>query len=398
MRRFPVLLFLMIFLSCGEEKNFSDNERYYPDEDAVDEESDDDKGEITKISDIESDELKEPSGFAGNVEIHDFLKNGFFLGNFKLKYEEDPLSITVTHIDDPERVVFSTIKGFPFLNAKLTSTSYKENAGSFTITENVEKICAEMNVKGVEYSGEVLELKGEFSHGCGSAFSISFSAESDFRLGFEVKITPQGLLTDVNSVWRAALVYESSFFESFYGFGEQYTVFNMKGKRLPVISQEQGLGRGSEPLTTVINQLNPGSAGDWYTSYAPVPHYITNTKKSLFLENYEYSVFDMTQPGSVSVEADSNILKGQIVYGDSIAQLIENYTDFCGRMDALPEWMDNGAIAGIQGGTAKVTEIIEKFKTHNVPLAGIWLQDWVGQRETLIGRRLWWNWELDKDH
>jgi alpha-glucosidase (family GH31 glycosyl hydrolase) len=398
MRRFLFLLFLMIFISCGEEKNASDNDTVYPDEDAVDKENDDDSREVIKIPDIESAELKEPSGFAGDVEIYDFLKNGFFLHNFKLKYEKNPLSITVTHIDDPGRVIFSTIKGFPFLNAKLTSTSYKENAGSFTIAETVLKMCVDLNVNEIKYDGKVLELIGEFGDNCGVSFSVQFSARSGSRLGFEVKLTPEYPATDVNAVWRAVLVYESSFFESFYGFGEQYTVFNMKGRRLPVISQEQGIGRGEEPLTTVINQLNPGSSGDWHTSYAPVPHYITNTKRSLFLENYEYSVFDMTQPGSVSVEADSNILKGQIVYGDSIAQLIENYTDFCGRMDALPEWMDNGAIAGIQGGTAKVTEIIEKFKAHNVPLAGIWLQDWVGQRETLIGKRLWWNWELDAYH
>lgn len=26
------------------------------------------------------------------------------------------------------------------------------------------------------------------------------------------------------------------------------------------------------------------------------------------------------------------------------------------------------------------------------------LQDWVGQRETIIGSQLWWNWEVDAMH
>jgi alpha-glucosidase len=33
-----------------------------------------------------------------------------------------------------------------------------------------------------------------------------------------------------------------------------------------------------------------------------------------------------------------------------------------------------------------------------VPLAGVWLQDWVGQRTTSFGSRLLWNWTLNPDH
>lgn len=30
-----------------------------------------------------------------------------------------------------------------------------------------------------------------------------------------------------------------------------------------------------------------------------------------------------------------------------------------------------------------------------MPVAGFWLQDWVGSRTTSFGQRLWWNWTLD---
>ena len=34
-------------------------------------------------------------------------------------------------------------------------------------------------------------------------------------------------------------------------------------------------------------------------------------------------------------------------------------------------------------------------RAAGVPLAAVWLQDWVGKRRTTAGDRLWWNWVLD---
>ena len=39
-----------------------------------------------------------------------------------------------------------------------------------------------------------------------------------------------------------------------------------------------------------------------------------------------------------------------------------------------------------------------QLEEHEIPVAGIWLQDWVGQRTTSFGKQLWWNWELDEEH
>jgi alpha-glucosidase (family GH31 glycosyl hydrolase) len=78
--------------------------------------------------------------------------------------------------------------------------------------------------------------------------------------------------------------------------------------------------------------------------------------------------------------------------------LIEQYTRYSGRMRRLPEWIMDGAVVGLQGGTDKVREILERLEALDAPVAAVWLQDWVGQRETSFGTQLWWNWELDRDH
>jgi hypothetical protein len=52
---------------------------------------------------------------------------------------------------------------------------------------------------------------------------------------------------------RIQITYSSHKEERFYGFGEQFSHFDMKGKRVPILVQEQGLGRGDQPITAAAN-------------------------------------------------------------------------------------------------------------------------------------------------
>jgi alpha-glucosidase len=66
-------------------------------------------------------------------------------------------------------------------------------------------------------------------------------------------------------------------------------------------------------------------------------------------------------------------------------------------MRPLPDWILSGAVVGLQGGTDRVREIYGDLEALDTPISALWLQDWVGQRETSFGTQLWWNWELDED-
>lgn len=44
------------------------------------------------------------------------------------------------------------------------------------------------------------------------------------------------------------------------------------------------------------------SGGDWSTTYAPSPFYMTSKMRSLYLEGYEYSVFDLTKNDRVQIQ------------------------------------------------------------------------------------------------
>lgn len=93
------------------------------------------------------------------------------------------------------------------------------------------------------------------------------------------------------------------------------------------------------------------------------------------------------------------ILVEFFLVADSPLKIIESYTkQHAGRMRPLPDWVGNGAIVGLQGGTEMVKNHVETLRNANVPLAGLWLQDWSGKRETDFGRRLQWNWEINDIH
>ncbi|GMY19521.1 sulfoquinovosidase [Fagus crenata] len=194
---------------------------------------------------------------------------------------------------------------------------------------------------------------------------------------------------------RVCLTYSSEAKERFYGFGEQFSHMDFKGKRVPIFVQEQGIGRGDQPITFAANLVSYRAGGDWSTTYAPSPFYMTSKMRSLYLEGYDYSVFDLTRHDRVQIQIHGTSVEGRILHGNSPSELIEHFTETIGRPPELPEWIISGAVVGMQGGTETVRHTWDKLRTYNVPISAFWLQDWVGQRETLIGSQLWWNWEVD---
>ena len=58
--------------------------------------------------------------------------------------------------------------------------------------------------------------------------------------------------------------------EGVYGGGEQYSHFNLKGKRYEMLTREQGMGRNAtEVVSFVAERVAPGSRGEFDHSYWP---------------------------------------------------------------------------------------------------------------------------------
>lgn len=241
-----------------------------------------------------------------------------------------------------------------------------------------------------------------------ASYSIAFATRSSDRIGFTIiwdDIVPgvqrsprrNRRMVNLNHLVLTQAVEKG---ERVYGLGEQYTSIEHTGRRVPIITGEQGVGRGKQPISATAELLFKGSSGDWWTTYSAIPHYVTSKARSLFLTNYTYSEFDFTEENAISVHmvAPTGMVCGQIIAARDIPGVLQSYTEYSGRIKPLPEWAMRGVIIGMTGGPAKVRRIEKKLTDGGVKISGFWLQDWSGFRNTSIGiERVWWNWKLDED-
>lgn len=311
------------------------------------------------------------------------------LGNYQVQVVDN--QIEVRHKMEPDHLLWASADNGKFLKANETALDIKDSRSSYTITENTTSTCDVAEIQSYEQSAGEIIFKGPFKDCENLNFEFKFTLADD-QLRFNA-------VTNDPRFNHLTLDYQTNSEEHFYGFGEQFSYLDLKGKQVPVLTQEQGIGRGEPILSFLVNLYSPGSAGNTFSSYYAVPHYITDQRRSLFLENSEYSRFDLRNAERVSVNVFSNQMSGRILYGRSLLDLIEAFTVYSGRMKALPDWMNEGAILGLQGGTDRVRDLWYQLRDAETPIAGLWLQDWVGRRITLggAGKQLWWNWELDKE-
>lgn len=312
----------------------------------------------------------------------------FSLGATRLQWNGSTLQLL--DAADPKRVLWATEGGF--LAAGRGQADVEEHRGALFVDEQRQLLCRKQSIEGIEQRGQRLLVRGRLgcADGSGSAYVLVFEADGERGVRLAVALDDERLN-------RLYLTWQREPDEHFHGFGEQFSAFDLAGRRLPILVQEQGVGRGLQPITLAAN-LTARAGGAWWTSYAPVPHFLSSKGRSFFSESNAYQVFDLRDKHRVQLEVHAGQLAARIYTAPTAAGQIAQHTAVVGRMPPLPVWTQQGAIVGLQGGTRRVREILRQLEDAQVPLAGVWLQDWVGQRTTSFGKQLWWNWSLDEQH
>ncbi len=311
------------------------------------------------------------------------------VGRFKVRWDPSAKGGAQLSLLAEDRVLWESVPGTSFLEAAEGAPNVTESRGFFNIEDKRTAFTDQQTLDAMASEDDTVTLSGALNGAVQATWRMTVSAIDDQQIQMIVAID-SGLGEHPRIRFRTA----STADEKFFGFGEQFTHLDLKGRKLDIISQEPGIGRGVQPLTWVMNTFF-GAGGDDTRSNAPVPHFVTSRCRSFCLENHELSRFDMTADDRVDVELWSATLTARVFAGQTPAEQIEAYTRLSGRMAELPSWIHNGAIVGMQGGTEKVRTMMARLSEAGAPIAAYWLQDWVGARKTSVGSQLWWNWELD---
>ncbi|GAA5802552.1 hypothetical protein HPULCUR_008022 [Helicostylum pulchrum] len=332
----------------------------------------------------------------------------FSTGHFTIQVDAQALSLTVKNTNG--RIIWKSLYNLPFLSSTLGQDIIKcEENGVIRVTEIDEKPTRIQTITKIERQDEnTVKIYGGLgiklvlpTH---MEYVFTFKEVSNRQLQFSVEIVHRDdIMKDYN---RLLLTYESRPEEHFYGFGEQFSYSTLKGQKVPILVREQGVGRGAPSTASLkdsaLSVLGNSGPTDTFATYASIPQYISSDIRCLFMENSEYMSFDLTEPDRVTIRLETNVVQGRILDGRTMLDLLTEYTSYAGRMQPLPDWVSEGVIAGIQGGSAKVKQIVQKLQQHQIPLSAVCLQDWTGQRLQDGGRgtqytRHWWNWESDDE-
>ena len=317
----------------------------------------------------------------------------YTIGDFIISWKGSTLNnaqLSISSPQDTSKIYWRSLAGKSFI--LVADAIGKKGQGAEKVVELMNTICGRQGVESAVLKDKILTIIGflDCSELGNINYTLTITSPEKEQLKFDLQVNHP-------TIGRTGLVFESEASERIFGFGEQFSRFDFKGKRIPIFVDEQGLSRDAQPLTDWFDNYHGGIAGEWHSTYAPIPYFMTSSMRAMVLENTEYSTFDLRRPEQISTEVYANHLELRLFSGDTPLELIENYTAFSGRMRKLPDWILDGVVLGLQGGTERTLAAVEKLQQENGKIAAVWLQDWEGQRYTKRGNRLWWNWVLDEN-
>ncbi len=215
--------------------------------------------------------------------------------------------------------------------------------------------------------------------------------------GTQIRVVAEGEDAGYNRYWIA---FDTNPKEHIYGCGETYSEFDLKGQNVRIwVAEHQNTRRIS---TKIIREKVLGKhpqrtlAFDRYESYYAQPTFVSSDKYFVHCNVNAYSEFDFRKPDKITLffqERPELILDS----GSSFSEVSEKLSALLGRQRELPSWLYDGVILGIQEGTQTVGEKIDRARAADIPVAGVWCQDWSGCRKTGFGYQVMWNWKWDEN-
>jgi sulfoquinovosidase len=327
--------------------------------------------------------------------LHVDVEGSWSLGALTVRLDADADALVVSHPAAPAEP-WRTVPGEAFLTAAAGDPSFRDDYGLLRVADRYVATWAEQTVTAVEEVDASLVLRGRLAADAdaddGPEWELRLTAPEPRRLHLEVEVAEH---TGGPAVDRIHLVAGLDEGERVHGLGGQTGERDLRGRRVPILAREQGIGRGAQPLSLLVD-LAAGAAGGQDTAYLVSTVAVTDRSRSLAYEGGAVSSLDLTADDRMTWEVWDRRATFSAVAAGSPNEVLEVHAAWTGEPREPPAWTQRGLIAGLQGGSETVREKLAVLREADVPLAAVWLQDWSGQRTTDFGERLQWNWTLDE--
>lgn len=286
-------------------------------------------------------------------------------------------------IKNGEKVIYQFNHNDFLCKIGIGKNDYSMSHGSFNISEKIS-YTREFRVKLYNIDG---------NHATLSTKPVKFDLEINGNI---LKVTPT-VPVNFNRLWVRIRANDN---ECVYGCGEQFTELNLRGKNVNVwvaehINALQTAKKITKQVLGVRNTQKKQRFSNYETYYSE-PTFLSSRKYFFHSSSTARCKFDFTNSAYHEIKMDS-IAPFYIGIGETFEDVLTNLTALLGRQPQLPDWVFDGSILGIQGGTKTMLTKVNKCLKAQTAVNGVWIQDWEGRRVTAVGKQLQWNWQWDSE-
>lgn len=287
-------------------------------------------------------------------------------------------------IKENDKIIFNLKVGDSVLSVGKGRNSFKMSHGSFSIKETV---AAKIELFAKEI--EVGESSASIKLSCGMVHILK---ENENRLKFSFSGLP-----GFDRMWLKIPAEKN---EYVYGGGEIFSEFNLRGKKLNVwvaehINALQIAKKLVKQVFGIKNTTRKQKFSNYETYYAQ-PTFLSSRKYYFHSLTTARAEFDFSGSDYHIIKTDS-IAPFYLGFGESFEEVMADLSSLLGRQPELPDWVFDGQILGIQGGTDTMMKKVDTALSTGADVCGVWIQDWEGRRVTAVGKQLFWNWEWDRE-
>ncbi len=181
--------------------------------------------------------------------------------------------------------------------------------------------------------------------------------------------------------------------EAVFGGGEQYRKVNLRNEHVVNFVSEHIKAKTVLEKAILPRRRYREKSHAEIGTYAPMPVFVTDAGRMIRFDIDSDGISRFADEWTFTFDSCPDSLT--VLFGKDFAELLEQYASLYPNRMALPDWCHDGMILGIQGGTKAILDKTFAMLDAGAKIAGVWSQDWSGENRTVMGKQVWWNWEVD---